>query len=79
MKAHTRVCSYDRAGYGWSNPGPALAPRTSEQITRELETLMGVAEDYIWQNDPVGRAGGRKLLLCGHSMAGFHSEFEKKR
>src|SRR5262245_18939413 len=26
----TRVCSYDRAGFGWSEPGPL--PRTSEQL-----------------------------------------------
>ncbi|MGB6717584.1 MAG: hypothetical protein WBE47_11580, partial [Candidatus Acidiferrales bacterium] len=26
----TRVCSYDRAGYGWSTPGPM--PRTSAEI-----------------------------------------------
>src|SRR5690242_3763287 len=29
----TRVCSYDRAGYGWSSPGPL--PRTSSQIAKE--------------------------------------------
>lgn len=34
----TRVCSYDRAGYGWSNPGPM--PRTSIQIAKELHTLL---------------------------------------
>lgn len=34
----TRVCSYDRAGYGWSNPGPM--PRTSMQIAKELHTLL---------------------------------------
>jgi pimeloyl-ACP methyl ester carboxylesterase len=71
MKAHTRVCSYDRAGYGWSNPGPAKAPRTAEQIVREMEILLDVAEDYVWEGDEMGREGGRKLLLAGHSMAGF--------
>src|SRR5438270_6403858 len=30
----TRVCSYDRAGFGWSEPGPL--PRTSEQLALEL-------------------------------------------
>ena len=29
MKSHTRVCSYDRAGYGWSEQGPL--PRTAIQ------------------------------------------------
>src|SRR6516225_2111016 len=33
----TRVCSYDRAGYGWS--GVTTAPRTSAQIVKELHTL----------------------------------------
>ena len=37
----TRVCSYDRAGYGWSTPGPM--PRTSEQIARELQALLTAA------------------------------------
>jgi hypothetical protein len=32
----TRVCSYDRAGYGWSDTGPG--PRTSQQIVKELRT-----------------------------------------
>ena len=31
-----RVCSYDRAGYGWSEAGPK--PRTSMQIAKELDT-----------------------------------------
>jgi pimeloyl-ACP methyl ester carboxylesterase len=34
----SRVCSYDRAGYGGSDPGPM--PRTSLQIARELQTLL---------------------------------------
>lgn len=34
----TRVCSYDRAGYGWSDPGPT--PRTSQQIAEELHSLL---------------------------------------
>jgi len=34
----SRVCSYDRAGYGGSDPGPM--PRTSLQIARELHTLL---------------------------------------
>jgi len=37
-----RVCSYDRAGFGWSDPGPT--PRTSEQIVKELHALLQVAE-----------------------------------
>jgi pimeloyl-ACP methyl ester carboxylesterase len=34
----TQVCSYDRAGMGYSDPGPA--PRTSRQIARELAVLL---------------------------------------
>jgi pimeloyl-ACP methyl ester carboxylesterase len=37
----TRVCSYDRAGYGWSDPGPS--PRTSQQIIWELQALLAGA------------------------------------
>lgn len=34
----TRICTYDRAGYAWSEPGPT--PRTFRQITYELATAM---------------------------------------
>jgi pimeloyl-ACP methyl ester carboxylesterase len=53
----TRVCSYDRAGYGWSDPGPA--PRSAKQDATELHTLLTnahVAGSYI---------------LVGHSFSGF--------
>src|SRR5580692_9072071 len=33
-----RVCSYDRAGDGWSDLGPG--PRTMHQIVYELRTLL---------------------------------------
>src|SRR5215470_2629213 len=51
-----RVCSYDRAGYAWSDPGPM--PRTMRQIAFELHTGLlkaGVKEPYI---------------LVGHSLGG---------
>ena len=54
----TRVCSYDRAGYAWSEAGPA--PRTSAQIVRELHTLLGNA----------GIAGPH--VLAGHSFGGYN-------
>jgi pimeloyl-ACP methyl ester carboxylesterase len=44
----THVCSYDRAGFGWSDLGPK--PRTSQQIVSELHTLLvkaGVKKPYI--------------------------------
>ncbi|WP_374687062.1 alpha/beta hydrolase [Promineifilum sp.] len=54
----TRVCSYDRAGYGWSDPGPL--PRDSETLASELRTLL----------DRAGVDG--PYVLVGHSMAGYH-------
>lgn len=38
----TRVCAYDRAGLGWSDPGPA--PRSGQQIAVELHTLLHNAD-----------------------------------
>jgi len=38
----TNACSYDRAGFGWSESGSN--PRTSEQIVTELHTLLTKAE-----------------------------------
>jgi pimeloyl-ACP methyl ester carboxylesterase len=54
----TRACVYDRAGYGWSEPGPN--PRDSATIARELQELLGrggVAPPYV---------------LVGHSFGGFN-------
>ena len=34
----TRVCSYDRAGFGWSGAGPL--PRTARRIASELHVLL---------------------------------------
>jgi pimeloyl-ACP methyl ester carboxylesterase len=51
----TRVCAYDRAGMGWSDPGPQ--PRDARQISAELHTLLaqaGIAEPYIF----VGHSAG---------------------
>jgi pimeloyl-ACP methyl ester carboxylesterase len=54
----TRVCSYDRAGYGWSDTGPG--PRTSQQIVQELHLLLVHAQI----NGP--------YLLVGHSVGGLN-------
>jgi pimeloyl-ACP methyl ester carboxylesterase len=52
-----RVCSYDRAGDGWSDVGPH--PRTFRQIVYELHTLLE-------------RAGERPpFVLVGHSYGGW--------
>jgi pimeloyl-ACP methyl ester carboxylesterase len=37
----TRVCAYDRAGYGWSEPGPE--PRDAQHIATELHALLDAA------------------------------------
>jgi pimeloyl-ACP methyl ester carboxylesterase len=55
----TRVCSFDRSGYGWSELG--TFPRTSGQISQDLIELL-TELDLIDQ----------KFILVGHSMAGFN-------
>ena len=60
----TRVCSYDRAGYDWSDPGPM--PRTSAQSIKELHALL--------QN-----AGERPpYVLVGHSFGGTNVRIYNK-
>ena len=44
ISSFTRVCSYDRAGYGESDAGPL--PRTSLQISRELHALLQNAGEH---------------------------------
>lgn len=39
VSAFTRVCSYDRGGYAWSDPG--TQPRTFAQLALELHTALG--------------------------------------
>jgi pimeloyl-ACP methyl ester carboxylesterase len=41
LRSDTRVCTYDRAGMGWSEPRPDA--RTAWQIAHELHTLLGNA------------------------------------
>ena len=54
----TRVCSYDRAGYGWSDSGPK--PRTSSRMVEELHTLLAQAQIAA------------PFILVGHSFAGLN-------
>jgi pimeloyl-ACP methyl ester carboxylesterase len=54
----TRACSYDRAGDGFSDPGPL--PRTSDAIVSDLHALLdraGIPPPYV---------------LVGHSIAGLY-------
>jgi pimeloyl-ACP methyl ester carboxylesterase len=53
----TRVCTYDRAGMGWSEPGPL--PRTAKHFAQELHTLLHNA-----------RVPG-PYVLVGHSLGGL--------
>ena len=53
----TRACSYDRAGYGWSDPSPK--PRDARTIAQELHTLLRAA------------GIGGPLVLVGHSLGGM--------
>ncbi len=53
----TRVCSYDRAGLGWSDSGPS--PRIAETAAQELHRLLQNAE----------RTG--PFVLVGHSYGGI--------
>ena len=54
----TRACAYDRAGSGFSEPGPL--PRTTERIATELHTALkngGIFGPYV---------------LVGHAFGGDH-------
>lgn len=51
----TRVCTYDRAGYGWSDAGPM--PRTMQQIVAELQAGLkktGIKGPYIFAGQSFG-------------------------
>jgi pimeloyl-ACP methyl ester carboxylesterase len=53
----TRVCSYDRAGYGWSDPSPN--PRLPSVMAEELHTLLT-------------KAGEKPpYVMVGHSFGSF--------
>jgi pimeloyl-ACP methyl ester carboxylesterase len=60
LAEHTRVCAYDRAGYGWSEFNPA--PRTLEQQVNELRGLLRGANEqgpYIFVGHSYGARVGR--------------------
>lgn len=56
VSAFTRICTYDRAGYAWSDPGPK--PRTFAQINLELHNALS----------KLGELG--PFILVGHSYGG---------
>jgi pimeloyl-ACP methyl ester carboxylesterase len=58
VAAHTRVCVYDRAGRGWSEP--ADSPQDGAQIATDLHTLLHRA-------DVPG-----PYVLAGHSFGGLY-------
>jgi pimeloyl-ACP methyl ester carboxylesterase len=53
----TRICTYDRAGMGWSESSPQ--PRTAQEFAKELHTLLAKA------NEP------GPYVLVGHSLGGY--------
>jgi pimeloyl-ACP methyl ester carboxylesterase len=57
LAPRVRTCAYDRAGSGWSEPGPA--PRSMSQEAFELHALLDAAKIP------------RPLVLVGHSIGGL--------
>jgi pimeloyl-ACP methyl ester carboxylesterase len=53
----TRICTYDRAGMGWSEASPR--PRTARDYAQELHTLLAKANER------------GPYVLVGHSMGGY--------
>ena len=59
VSSFTRACWYDRAGLGWSDPGPF--PNHSDSIARDLHRLLT-------------NAGERPpYVLVAHAMGAFHA------
>lgn len=58
VAAFTRACWYDRAGLGWSDPGPF--PNHSESVAHDLHALLASAHE------------APPYILVGHAMGGFH-------
>lgn len=58
VSTNTRICVFDRPGYGWSDFGPS--PRTSNRIASELEILLEQAEI------------APPYILVGHSFGGYN-------
>ena len=56
VERDTRVCTYDRGGYAWSDPGPE--PRTFDQLNLELHAALSRAGEH------------GPFVLVGHSFGG---------
>jgi pimeloyl-ACP methyl ester carboxylesterase len=56
VSSFSRVCTYDRAGYAWSDPGPR--PRTFAQLNLELHDALAKLNEH------------GPFLLVGHSFGG---------
>ena len=56
VSSFSRVCTYDRAGYAWSDPGPQ--PRTFAQLNLELHDALAKLKEH------------GPFLLVGHSFGG---------
>ena len=61
LAGYTRVCTYDRAGYGWSDRSPY--PRTTNVIVQELHRLLRTAHVPA------------PYLLVGHSFGGYNVRY----
>lgn len=60
-----RACTYDRAGYGWSDP--ADTPRSGDQIVDDLHALLNKAK----VDGP--------YILVGHSLGGMYARLYADR
>ncbi|MFP6682395.1 MAG: alpha/beta hydrolase [Gammaproteobacteria bacterium] len=65
VREFTRVCTYDRAGYGWSDVGPL--PRTSSVIANELYLLLETVDV------------DKPFILVGHSYGGYNMQLFARR
>ncbi|HET9743732.1 MAG TPA: alpha/beta hydrolase [Terriglobales bacterium] len=59
LAKNTRVCAYDRAGMGWSDPSPY--PQTARQIAKEFHAALVAAGEH------------GPYVVVGHSIAGLYA------
>lgn len=61
VATHTRICAYDRAGYGWSEASDL--PRATKKIAHELYDLLQTANIQ------------GPYIMVGHSFGGFTAQY----